>query len=130
MIVGQVLDVINGNVNVYVQDILTGELITYSDGKNRISASVLCDTVESINTTNNGKGIVLEICYNVVDFDDLCGEAKLNCLSDYIYRVCPYEHFEDLSLTELEDCAREFWLNGGYTVDKYGNWYDEDFQKI
>ena len=36
----------------------------------------------------------------------------------------------DLSLTELEDCAREFWANGDYSIDRYGNWYDEDFIRI
>lgn len=129
MIVAQMLDVIDDNINVYVYDKLTKELITYYDGKNNVGTHVLVDNVESVYTTDNGD-IVLEIMYNVVDFDDLNGEAKINCLSDYIYSVCPYEHFEDLNLTELEDCAREFWRNGEYTLDKYGNWYDEDFIKI
>lgn len=129
MIVAQVLDIIDENKNVYVHDMLTKELITYYDGKNSISDNVLIDVVEHITTTENG-GIILEIMYNVTDFDDLNGEAKVNCMSDYIYKICPYEHFEYLNLTELEDCVREFWRQSEYTLDKYGNWYDEDFQKI
>lgn len=129
MIVSQMLDVIDENKNVYVHDMLTKELITYYDGKNSISNNVLIDVVEHITTTENG-GIVLEIMYNVTDFDDLDGKAKVNCMSDYIYKICPYEHFEDLSLWELEDCVREFWNASEYTLDKYGNWYDEDFKKI
>jgi len=82
-------------------------------------------SLQKINTASR-----LEIMYNVTDFDDLNGEAKVNCMSDYIYKICPYEHFEYLNLTELEDCVREFWRQSEYTLDKYGNWYDEDFQKI
>lgn len=129
MIVAQVLDIIDENKNVYVQDVLTKELITYYDGKNSISDNVLIDVVEHITTTENG-GIILEIMYNVTDFDDLNGEAKVNCMSDYMYKICPYEHFEYLNLTELEDGVREFWKMSEYTLDKNGNWYDEDFQKI
>ena len=129
MIVAQVLDIIDENKNVYVHDMLTKELITYYAGKNSISDNVLIDVVEHITTTENG-GIILEIIYNVADFDDLNGEAKVNCMSDYIYKICPYEHFEYLNLTELEDCVREFWRQSDYTLDKNGNWYDEDFNRI
>ena len=129
MIVSEMLDVIDDNINVYVHDKLTKKLITYYDGKNKISMDVRCYVVEDIYTTDNG-GIVLEILYNVVDFDDLNGEAKVNCMSDYIYELCPYEHFEHLNLTELEDCVREFWRQSDYTLDRKGNWYDEDFNRI
>ena len=129
MIVAQVLDIIDENKNVYVYDMLTKELITYYDGKNSISDNVLIDVVEHITTTENG-GIILEIIYNVADFDDLNGEAKVNCMSDYIYKIYPYEHFEYLNLTELEDCVREFWRQSDYTLDRKGNWYDEDFNRI
>lgn len=68
--------------------------------------------------------------YNFIRYDDLNAEAKLNCLTTYVYTICPYEHFEYLNLTELENCVREFWKMSEYTLDKDGNWYDEDFQKI
>ena len=129
MIVSEMLDVIDDNINVYVHDELTKKLITYYDGKNKISMNVRCYVVENIYTTDNG-GIVLEILYNVVDFDDLNGEAKVNCMSDYIYKLCPYGDFKDLNLTELEDCVREFWKESEYTLDNKGNWYDEDFNRI
>lgn len=130
MIVSQALDIIDENVNVYVRDVLTNELITCYDDRNSIATHVLIDAVERMTITKDGNGIVLKIMYSATDFDDLNGEAKLNCLHDYIYKICPYDHFEDLSLTELEDCAREFWKQSEYTLDKNGNWYDEDFQKI
>ena len=130
MIVSQALDIIDENVNVYVRDVLTNELITCYDGKNSIADHVLIDVVERMTTTRDGNGIVLKILYSITDFDDLNCEAKINCLHDYIYKICPYDHFEDLSLTELEDGVREFWKMSEYTLDKNGNWYDEDFQKI
>lgn len=130
MIVSQALDIIDENVNVYVRDVLTNELITCYDGKNSIVEHVLIDTVERITITKDGNGIVLEIMYSVTDFDDLNGEAKLNCLHDYIYKICPYEHFDNMSVLEIEECAWEFWRQSEYTLDKYGNWYDEDFCKI
>lgn len=130
MIVSQVFAIIDENVNVYVRDALTNELITYYDGKNSIVEHVLVDTVERMTITKDGNGIVLEIMYSVTDFDDLNGEAKLNCLHDYIYKICPYEHFDDMSILEIEDCAREFWKLSEYTLDKNGNWYDEDLNKI
>jgi hypothetical protein len=130
MIVSQALDVIDENVNVYVRDALTKELITCYDGKNSIAEHVLIDTVERMTITKDGNGIVLEIMYSVTDFDDLNGEAKLKCLHDYIYKICPYDHFDDMSIAEIEECAWEFWRQSDYTLDKDGNWYDEDFQKI
>lgn len=130
MIVSQALDIIDENVNVYVRDVLTNELITCYDGKNSIAVHVLIYVVERMTITKDGNGIVLEIMYDATDFGDLNGEAKVNCMSDYIYELCPYEHFEHLNLTELEDCVREFWMQSEYTLDRKGNWYDEDFNRI
>ena len=130
MIVSQALDIIDENVNVYVRDVLTNELITCYDGKNSIAVHVLIDTVERMTITKDGNGIVLGIMYSATNFDDLNGEAKINCLHDYIYKICPYEHFDDMSILEIEECAWEFWRQSEYTLDKNGNWYDEDFQKI
>lgn len=130
MIVSQVLDIIDENKNVYVRDVLTKELITYYDGENSIGVHVLIYTVEHMTITKDGNGIVLEIMYDATDFYDLNGEAKLKCLHDYIYKICPYEHFDNMSVSEIEECALEFWRQSEYTLDKNGNWYDEDFQKI
>ena len=41
--------------------------------------------------------------YDVVNYDELNVEAKLNCLAGYVYNICPYEDFGDLkSIEELE----------------------------
>lgn len=130
MIVSQVFAIIDENVNVYVRDALTNELITYYDGKNSIDVELLVYPVEHIYTTDNGN-IVLEVMYDFTNYDELNAEAKLNCLTTYVYTICAYEHFDDLkSIEELEDCVREFWKVSEYTLDKNGNWYDEDFNKI
>ena len=130
MIVSQVLDIIDENVNVYVRDVLTNELITCRNGKNNIADHVLSNVVECMTTTRNGNDIVLKIMYDDTDFYDLNGEAKLNCLLNYVYKICPYEHFDNMSISEIEECALEFWRQSDYTLDKYGNWYDEDFNRI
>lgn len=130
MIVLNILDVIGDNINVYVHDARTKRLITYYDGKNSIDTEILEYTVEHIYTHDSGS-IILEVMYDFVNYDELNAEARLNCLTTYIYKICAYEHFDDLkSIEELEDCVREFWKVSEYTLDKNGNWYDEDFNRI
>lgn len=130
MIVSDILGVIDNNINVYVHDVCTKRLITYYDGKNSIDTKLLAYPVEHMYTNDSGS-IVLEVVYGFVCYDELNAEAKLNCLTTYVYTICAYEHFDDFkSIRELEDCVREFWNCSEYTLDKNGNWYDEDFQKI
>lgn len=125
-----IIDVIGDNINVYVQDVCTKKLITYYDGRNSIDTELLVYPVEHIYTNDSGD-IVLEVMYDFANYDELNAEAKLNCLTTYVYNICAYEHFDDLkNIAELEDCVREFWKMSEYTLDKNGNWYDEDFQKI
>lgn len=130
MIVSNILDVIDNNMNVYVHDVCTKRLITYYDGRNSIDVELLVYPVEHICTNDSGS-IVLEVMYDFANYDELNAEAKLHCLTTYVYDICAYEHFDNLkSIGELEDCVREFWKLSDYTLDKNGNWYDEDFQKI
>ena len=130
MVVSNILDVIDDNINVYVHDVCTKRLITYYDGKNSIDTELLEYLVEHIYTNDSGD-IVLEVMYDFATYDTLNVEAKLNCLTTYVYKICAYEHFDGFkSIEELEDCVREFWQVSEYTLDKNGNWYDEDFQKI
>ena len=130
MIVSNILDVIDDNTNVYVHDVCTKRLITYYDGRNSIDTEVLEYSVEHIYTNDSGS-IVLEVMHDFVRYDELNAEARLNCLTTYVYQICAYEHFDGFkSIRELEDCVREFWKMSDYTLDKNGNWYDEDFQKI
>lgn len=130
MIVSNILDVIDDNINVYVHDVCTKELIAYYDGRNSIDAELLVYPVEHMYTNDSGN-IVLEVMYDFTNYDDLNVEAKLNCLTTYVYKICAYEHFDDLKrVEELEDCVREFWKLSEYTLDKNGNWYDEDCRKI
>lgn len=130
MIVSDMLDVIDDNINVYVHDICTKRLLAYYDGRNGIDTELLEYSVEHMYTNDSGS-IVLEVMYDFTSYDDLNAEAKLNCLTKYVYTICAYEHFDGLkNIEELEDCVRGFWKLSEYTLDKNGNWYDEDFQKI
>ena len=48
--------------------------------------------------------------YDVANYDELNVEAKLHCLTGYVYNIYPYKNFGDLkSIEELEYCVREFW---------------------
>lgn len=130
MIVSNILNVIDDNINVYVHDICTKRLIAYYDGKHSTDVELLVYPVERMYTNDSG-GIVLEVMYDFTNYDELNAEAKLNCLTTYVDTIFAYERFDDFkSIRELEDCVREFWESSDYTLDKNGNWYDEDFQKI
>ena len=130
MIVVNILDVIDDNINVYVHDVCTKRLITYYDGRNSIDTELWVYPVEHMYTNDSG-GIVLEVMHDFTNYDELNVEAKMNCLTTYVYTICAYEHFDDLkSIEELENCVREFWRVSEYILDKDGNWYDEDLNKI
>lgn len=130
MIVSNMLDVIGDNIDVYVRDVCTKRLITYYDGRNSIDVKLLAYPVEHMYVNDSGD-VVLGVMYDVVNYDELNVEAKLNCLAEYVYSICPYEDFGDLkSIEELEYCVREVLKSSDYTLDKNGNWYDEGFQKI
>ena len=130
MLVSQMLDIIDDNINVYVHDVCTKRLITYYDGRNSIDTKLWVYPVEHMYTNDSGS-IVLEVMHDFANYDELNAESKLHCLTTYVYNICAYEHFDDLkSIEELEDCVREFWKVSEYILDKDGNWYDEDLNKI
>lgn len=130
MIVSNILNVIDDNINVYVHDICTKRLIAYYDGKHSTDVELLVYPVEHMYVNDSGD-VVLGVMYDVVNYDELNVEAKLHCLTEYVHNLCAYGDFGNLkSIEELEYCVREFWKSSDYTLDKNGNWYDEDFQKI
>lgn len=93
--------------------------VVYINSKPNIIIDKNCDYIN----------IAIDI-FNVM-YDELNAEAKLNCINDYVYKICAYERFDDLNtMQELEECVREFFINSEYHLDKFGNWYDEDYQKI
>lgn len=61
-----------------------------------------------------------------VKFDDLGGKAKMNCVLQYKYIVCPYDDVGKTA-TEIgrnadyfvEATPEQFWF------DENGDWYDE-----
>ena len=83
-----------------------------------------------MNFTLKDKNKVKEDIFNAL-YGELNAEAKLNCINGYVYNICAYEPFDDLNtMQELEECVREFFINSEYHLDKFGNWYDEDSNKI
>ena len=127
--VAGVLNVIDDITNVYIRDKLTGELVAWYDGRELIDTDTLNDIIESISVEDN-KTIIIRVIRFETDFNDLDGEAKLNCLYNYVNKIFPYDEFGNLTIAEIEKCAYEFWRESEYIVDKYGDWYDEELNKV
>lgn len=137
MKVRDVLSVCDACTEIYFTDKVFDEVIVGYKTKHKVEEEWMDYDVVYINSRPN---IVIDkncdyinIAIDVfnVTYDELNAEAKLNCINDYVYKIFPYEHFDDLNtMQELEECVREFFINSDYHLDKFGNWYDEDYQKI
>ena len=137
MKVRDVLSVCATCTKICITDSVTNEVIVGYKDKHSVKEEWMNYDVININSRPNVfidknrdcMNIVIDI-FNVM-YDELNAEAKLNCINDYVYKICAYEHFDDLNtMQELEECIREFFINSEYRLDKFGNWYDEDYQKI
>lgn len=61
-----------------------------------------------------------------VYYDALTTEAKVRCMSEYIFSVCPYESCYEMAIADLEDSIRialELSESNGMTIDSDGMWY-------
>lgn len=59
-------------------------------------------------------------------YDDLTTEAKVRCISEYIFSVCPYDSPNESSIADIEDSIRialELSESNGMTIDDNGMWY-------
>ena len=137
MKVRDVLSVCDAYTEIWFTDNAIDEVIVGYKDKHKVKEEWMDYDVIYINSKPNvvmAKGcdcinIAIDV-FNVM-YDDLNAEAKLNCINDYVYKICSYEHFDDLNtMQELEECVREFFINSEYHLDKFGNWYDEDCRKI
>lgn len=137
MKVRDVLSVCDAYAEILFTDNAIDEVIVGYKDKHKVEEEWMDYDVVYINSRPNviiGKDCnYINIAIDVfnVTYDDLNAEAKLNCINDYVYKIFPYEHFDDLNtMQELEECVREFFINSDYHLDKFGNCYDEDYQKI
>ena len=137
MKVRDVLSVCDTCAEIFFTDNAIDEVIVGYKNKNKVGEEWMDYDVVYINSRPNiiidkncdYINIAIDI-FNVM-YDELNAEAKLNCINDYVYKICAYERFDDLNtMQELEECVREFFINSEYHLDKFGNWYDEDYQKI
>ena len=137
MKVRDVLSVCDTCAEIFFTDKIFDKVIVGYKDKNKVEEEWMDYDVVYINSKPNiiidkncdYINIAIDI-FNVM-YDELNAEAKLNCINDYVYKICAYEHFDDLNtMQELEECVREFFINSEYHLDKFGNWYDEDYQKI
>lgn len=137
MKVRDVLSVCDTCAEIFFTDKVFDKVIVGYKDKNKVEEEWMDYDVVYINSRPNiiidkncdYINIAIDI-FNVM-YDELNAEAKLNCINDYVYKICAYEHFDDLhTMQELEECVREFFINSEYHLDKFGNWYDENYQKI
>ena len=62
----------------------------------------------------------------MLKYDELTTEAKVRCMSEYIFGVCPYESCNEMTIADLEDSIRialELSESNGMTIDNDGMWY-------
>ena len=137
MKVRDVLSVCDACAEIFFTDNAIDEVIVGYKNKNKVGEEWMDYDVVYINSRPNiiidKKCDYINIAIDIfnVMYDELNAEAKLNCINDYVYKICAYERFDDLNtMQELEECVREFFINSEYHLDKFGNWYDEDYQKI
>lgn len=81
-----------------------------------------------VHIAHDKDGIILYVEKMWYSYDNLDTKSKINALYTFMHLIEYFDNWE--SIEELEDCVREFWSQSEYTLDKNGNWYDEDFQKI
>lgn len=59
-------------------------------------------------------------------YDALTTEAKVRCISEYIFTVCPYDSPNESTIADIEDSIRialEESERNGFTIDNDGMWY-------
>ena len=59
-------------------------------------------------------------------YDELTTEAKVRCMSEYIFSVCPYESCDEMTIAELEDNIRialEESERNGLEINDDGIWW-------
>lgn len=61
-----------------------------------------------------------------ISYFDLTAEKRINCLYDYIYKVVPYENYNELdSVTDVETDVIELLAHSNMAIDYNGVWIDE-----
>ena len=129
MKVYELMAICGDNTEICFLDWKSGNAIKHYDGKYLVNSMWNNYEIKAIYGGLNGIDIYIENFS--VNYDDLSVEAKIKCINDYVYKICAHEHFDDLNtMRELEECVREFFINGEYHLNKFGNWYDEDFVEI
>lgn len=81
---------------------------------------------------NGVNGIDIFVNHVVTKYDDLSVEAKIKCMYNYIYRVLNDPHWDaDVTcIRDVEEGIRYFLEEEDCKIDKFGNWYDENYVQI
>ena len=61
-----------------------------------------------------------------VTYESLDIEAKVNCMNEYINKVCPYEDWEGCEIEDVEYSIKAILEEMKYLIDTEGYWYSVD----
>ena len=126
MKVYELLEVCNNDTEIVIWNDVDGEFIERYNNPCKVECYWNDYEIKSI--CNGVNGIDIFVNYVATKYDDLSIEAKIKCMYNYIYNVLDgyYDGSEVECFADIENGVRWFVENEGYTIDKFGNWYDEN----
>ena len=130
MKVYELLELCNKDTEIVIWDCVSGNIIEHYDNPYHVECYWHDYEIKAICGGINGIDIFVK--YVATKYDDLSIEAKIKCMHDYVFKVLAYEHWDaDVTcIGDVEDGIRYFLEEENCRIDKFGNWYDEDFVKI
>ena len=130
MKVYDLLELCNSDTEIVIWDCVSGNIIEHYD--NPCNVECYWHNYEIKSICGGINGIDIFVNHVVTKYDDLSIEAKVKCMNDYVFKVLAYEHWDaDVTCIEdVEDGIRYFLEEENCKIDRFGNWYDEDFVKI
>lgn len=130
MKVYDLLELCSENTEIVICDCINGDIIEHYD--NIYCVKCYWNDYEIKEICGGIHGIDIYVNHVVTKYDDLSVEAKIKCMNDYVFKVLAYPHWDaDVTcLGDVEDGIRYFLEEENCRIDKFGNWYDEDFVQI
>lgn len=130
MKVYELLELCNNDTEIVIWNDVDGDFIERYNNPCKVECYWNDYEIKSI--CDGVNGIDIFVNYVATKYDDLSIEAKIKCMHDYVFKVLAYEHWDaDVTcLGDVEDGIRYFLEEENCRIDKFGNWYDEDFVKI
>jgi hypothetical protein len=130
MKVYDLLELCSENTEIVIWDCINGNIIEHYD--NIYCVKCYWNDYEIKEICGGINGIDIYVNHVVTNYDDLSVEAKIKCMYNYVYRVLNDPHWDAdvMCIRDVEEGIRYFLEAENCIIDKFGNWYDEDFVQI